>query len=275
MIIDTHAHYDDEAFEQDRDLLLGGFPEQGIEKVINSGASVASSRRGIALSEQWNGVYCAIGVHPNELEGLTEEVLEEFAVLARRPKVVAIGEIGLEYHYENPPRDVQAIWFRRQIALAKRVGLPIIVHSRDAVQDTLDMIRDSEAMEVGGVIHCFSAGPEIAAEYVRLGFYIGVGGVVTFKNGRKMKEVVRAVPLERILLETDSPYLAPEPYRGKRNSSLYLPYVVSEIAALKEISDEEVMRVTCENALRCFPKLNPHADCIGATRNISPRAAAL
>ena len=255
MIIDTHAHYDDEAFEQDRDILLGGFPEQGIEKVINSGASVASSREGLRLSQRWPSVYCALGVHPNELAELTDEILEEFQLLSAEPKVVAIGEIGLEYHYEEPPREIQALWFRKQIALAKRVGLPIIVHSRDAVQDTLDIIRETDAAEVGGVIHCFSAGPEIAECYVRLGFYLGIGGVVSFKNGKKLKEVVREMPLERLLLETDSPYLSPEPHRGKRNSSLNLPYVAAEIAALKGISPEEVIRQTHENALRCFPKL--------------------
>ena len=304
-IIDTHAHYDNEEFDQDREILLGSFPEKGIEKVINAGASVRGVRRGLEMAEKWPHIYCALGVHPNDIfaasapafeeastaaetqekeastaaetqeneagqlaadsvpvwknnlqEDLTEEILREFAALSKHPKAVAIGEIGLEYHYEEPDREVQKHWFRRQIALAKEVGLPIIVHSRDAVQDTLNVIREEHAEDAGGVIHCFSAGPEVAAIYVKLGFYIGVGGVVTFKNGRKMKEVVQSVPMDRILLETDSPYLAPVPHRGQRNCSLYLPQVADAIAELKGLTREEVTEITRENALRCFPKLN-------------------
>ena len=280
-IIDTHAHYDNEEFDHDREILLGSFPEKGIEKVINAGASVRGVRRGLEMAEKWPHVYCALGVHPNDIfaasapvfeetpasadsapgwkntlqEDLTEEILREFAVLSKHPKVAAIGEIGLEYHYEEPDREVQKHWFRRQIALAKEVGLPIIVHSRDAVQDTLNVIREEHAEDAGGVIHCFSAGPEVAAIYVKLGFYIGVGGVVTFKNGRKMKEVVQSVPMDRILLETDSPYLAPVPHRGHRNNSLYLPQVAETIAELKGLTRDEVTEITRENALRCFPKL--------------------
>lgn len=260
MIIDTHAHYDDHSFDEDRALLLPALPAEGIGKVINAGASVDGAMRGLLLAEQYPHVYCALGVHPNEIvpeEGtpVSEEVMRRFAELSVHPKVVAIGEIGLEYHYEEPPRELQKQWFRRQIALAKETELPIIVHSRDAIQDTLNVIMEEKADEAGGVIHCFSAGPETALRYVKLGFYIGVGGVVTFKNGRKMKEVVQAVPLERILLETDSPYLAPVPHRGQRNSSRYLPYVVSAIAELKGITKEEVIAATEENAYRCFPKL--------------------
>ena len=280
-IIDTHAHYDNEDFDKDREILLNSFPEKGIEKVINAGASVRGALRGLEMAECWPQVYCALGVHPNaifaasapvfdepqtpasgfswkhmEQEDLTEEVLRKFADLSSHPKVVAIGEIGLEYHYEEPDREVQKHWFRRQIALAKEVGLPIIVHSRDAVQDTLNVIREEHAEDAGGVIHCFSAGPEIAAVYVKMGFYIGIGGVVTFKNGRKMKEVVQSIPMDRILLETDSPYLAPVPHRGHRNCSLYLPQVAETIAELKGISRQEVIDITRENALRCFPKLS-------------------
>ena len=298
-IIDTHAHYDNEDFDKDREILLNSFPEKGIEKVINAGASVRGALRGLEMAERWPHVYCALGVHPNDIfaasapvfdepqnpgtqsaepqapgtepaepqapaagfswkhmeqEDLTEEVLRKFADLSTHPKVVAIGEIGLEYHYEEPDREVQKHWFRRQIALAKEVGLPIIVHSRDAVQDTLNVIREEHAEDAGGVIHCFSAGPEIAAVYVKMGFYIGIGGVVTFKNGRKMKEVVQSIPMDRILLETDSPYLAPVPHRGHRNCSLYLPQVAETIAELKGISRQEVIEITRENALRCFPK---------------------
>ena len=235
MIIDTHAHYDSEDFDQDREILIESFPGKGIEKVLNAGASAASAWKGLEMAERWPQMYCALGVHPNELEGLSEEVLKEFAEKSGHPKVAA--------------------WFRRQITLAKEVGLPIIVHSRDAVKDTLDVIREEHAEEAGGVIHCFSAGPEVAEIYVRMGFYIGVGGVVTFKNGRKMKEVVQAVPMDRILLETDAPYLAPVPHRGHRNSSLFLPLVAEAVAELRGISRQEVIDITRENALRCFPKL--------------------
>lgn len=255
MIIDTHAHYDDEAFDADREALLQSLPGRGVGKVINAGASVRSSLAGLALSERWPWLYCALGVHPNEVEELTDEALERFAALSGRPEVAAIGEIGLEYYREEPARELQGFWFRRQIRLARRVGLPIIVHSRDAAQDTLDILREEKAEEAGGVIHCFSAGPEMAERYVGIGFYLGIGGVVTFKNGKKLKEVVRKLPLESLLLETDCPYLAPEPYRGKRNASLYLPHVVREIAAIKQISEDEVTEITEKNALRCFPKL--------------------
>lgn len=254
-MIDTHAHYDDEAFEQDRDALLESFPKYGIEKVINSGASVSSSLKGMQLAEKWPFVYCALGVHPNETKTLTEEALHRFETLARREKVVAIGEIGLDYHYEEPEREIQAEWFRKQIRLAKRVNLPIIVHSRDAVQDTIQILREEKASDAGGVIHCFSAGKEVAEEYVKMGFFLGIGGVITFKNGKKLKEVVKSVPMEAILLETDCPYLSPEPNRGKRNSSRNLPYVVEEIARLKGICEQEVIEITTQNAIRCFPKL--------------------
>ena len=260
MIIDTPAHYDDESFDQDRELLLQNLPAEGIGKVLNAGASVDGALRGLALSERFPNVWCALGVHPNEIfpeQGtpVSDQVLERFASLSVNPRVAAIGEIGLEYHYEEPDRETQKLWFRKQIALAKQVGLPIIVHSRDAVQDTFDVLEEEKAEEAGGVIHCFSAGPDMALRYVKKGFYIGVGGVVTFKNGRKMKEVVQAVPLTSILLETDSPYLAPVPHRGERNSSRYLPLVVRAVAELKGVSPEEVEAVTEENACRCFPKL--------------------
>lgn len=254
-IIDSHSHYDDEAFDEDRDALLESLPGHGIEKVIDVGASVESAREALRLAERWPHVYCALGVHPNEVGALTDAVLDEFGKQSVKPKVVAIGEIGLDYHHEEPERDMQAAWFRKQIRLAKRVGLPIIVHSREAAQDTLDIIKEEKAEECGGVIHCFSSGPEIAAIYVKMGFYLGIGGVVTYQNARKMKDVVRSVPMERILLETDCPYLTPMPHRGTRNSSLYLPLIAEEIASLRGISPQEVIDRTHENALRCFPKL--------------------
>ena len=255
MLLDTHAHYDDEAFNADRDILLGNLKEYGIRKVINAGASVESSYTGLKLAERYPWVYAALGAHPNYVEELNETVLRDFAALAKHPKVVAIGEIGLEYHYEEPLRDIQKIWFRRQLDLAAETGLPVIIHSREAAQDTFDEMQRAAARGIGGVIHCFSSGAELARRYTELGFYIGIGGVVTFKNGKKMKEVAATVPLSSILLETDSPYLAPEPNRGKRNDSRNLARIAEEIARLRGISAEEVQRVTEENALRCFPKL--------------------
>ena len=255
MLLDTHAHYDDEAFDADRDVLLEDLKEYGIRKVINAGASVESSYTGLKLAERYPWMYAALGAHPNYVEELNETVLKDFAELTKHPKVVAIGEIGLEYHYEEPARDIQKIWFRRQLDLAAETGLPVIIHSREAAQDTFDEMQRAAARGIGGVIHCFSSGAELACRYTDLGFYIGIGGVVTFKNGKKMKEVAAAVPLSSILLETDSPYLAPEPNRGKRNDSRNLTRIAEEIAHLRGISAEEVQRVTEENALRCFPKL--------------------
>lgn len=260
-IIDTHSHYDDEAFGQDREALLESLPANGIEKVIDVGATVGSAYEAYHLSERWPHVYCALGVHPNEVGELTDEILEDFAKLSEQPKVTAVGEIGLDYHHEEPVREIQAVWFRKQIRLARRIGLPVIIHSRDAAQDTLNILREEKAEEAGGVIHCFSYSPEMADLYVRMGFYLGIGGVVTYQNARKLKEVVRNVPMERILLETDCPYLTPVPHRGTRNSSLYLPLVVEEIASLRGMSAQEVIDITHENALRCFPKLaNPHGN---------------
>ena len=255
MLLDTHAHYDDEAFDADRDTLLESLKEYGIRKVINAGASVESSYMGLKLAERYPWMYAALGAHPNYVEELNETVLKDFAELTKHPKVVAIGEIGLEYHYEEPARDIQKIWFRRQLDLAAETGLPVIIHSREAAQDTFDEMQRAAARGIGGVIHCFSSGAELACRYTDLGFYIGIGGGVAFKNGKKMKEVAAAVPLSSILLETDSPYLAPEPNRGKRNDSRNLTRIAEEIACLRGISAEEVQRVTEENALRCFPKL--------------------
>jgi len=266
MIIDTHAHYDDPVFDKDRDVLLRSLFSGGTESVINAGASMESSRKGLELSRRYPFVYCALGVHPNETISLTGEDMNWITGNAADKKVVAIGEIGLDYHFEDPVRSIQKAWFARQIAVARKAKLPVIVHSRDAAQDTLDVIKAENAKEAGGVIHCFSYGKELAEEYLKMGFYIGIGGVVTFKNAKRMKEVVSFAPLTSLLLETDCPYLSPEPNRGMRNSSLNLPYVVKAIAEIKNISEQEVTEVTHDNALRCFPKLNqggiscPHSE---------------
>lgn len=252
MIFETHAHYDDEGFDEDRDLLLMSMQENKIGYVINVGASLESTRRSIELAEKYPFVYASAGVHPSETAELNENNFEWLRKQCVHRKVVAIGEIGLDYYWEEPAHEIQKLWFSRQLDLAKAIRKPIIIHSRDAAKDTYDIMSAHGAKEIGGVIHCFSYSAEMALEYVKMGFYIGVGGVVTFKNGRKLKEVVEAVPIEWILLETDSPYLAPEPNRGMRNSSLNLPYIAEQIAEIKGMTYDEVISVTTENAKRMY-----------------------
>jgi len=255
MIIDTHAHYDDEAFEKDRNEVLRELSHKGVEKVINAAASMDGCRRVLRLSDEYDFVYGMLGVHPDDVGELTEKDMDFIRENAADPKIVAIGEIGLDYHWDVAPREVQKHWFLRQIEIAKEAGLPICVHSRDAAADTLAVLKEGKAEEAGGVIHCYSYSAEFAKEYLAMGFYFGIGGVVTFKNGRKCKEVVEMLPMDKILLETDAPYLAPEPFRGKRNESSYLSYVAKEIASIKNISEEEVIFRTTENAHRLYFKL--------------------
>lgn len=252
MIFDTHAHYDDEAFAQDREELFDQMKEAGIDFVVNIGANMASSRETAAMCEKYPFIYGAVGVHPSDSLEINDDSLKELKELASRDKIVAIGEIGLDYYWPEPSREVQKPALEAQIALAKEVNLPIVVHSRDAAKDTADMLAALRAGDCDGVIHCFSYGKEMAREFLNMGFYIGVGGVVTFKNAKKLKEAVEYTPMDRILLETDCPYLAPTPYRGKRNSSLYLPYVAEEIARIKNISYEEVLAITMENAKKMY-----------------------
>lgn len=254
MIFETHAHYDDEAFDEDRETLLSSMQEQGIGRVINVSANLESLARTDKLMETYPYVYGAFGLHPDEVGDLNEAVMEQMRVLCRKKKAVAVGEIGLDYYWDKESHEQQIYWFRRQLNLAREEKLPVIIHSRDAAADTLRVMQEEKSEEIGGVIHCFSYSREMAEAYLAMGFYLGIGGVVTFKNARKIREVVEAAPMERLLLETDSPYLAPVPYRGKRNSSLYLPYVVEKIAEIKGISKEEVISVTEKNAERLFVK---------------------
>ncbi|WFR57431.1 TatD family hydrolase [Anaerocolumna sp. AGMB13025] len=248
MIFETHAHYDDEAFDEDRESLLNSLYEAGIEYVVNVGASIDTTKKTLELTEQFPFVYGAVGVHPSETAELDEEKFKWLKEAALLKKVVAIGEIGLDYYWDTPERQIQKEWFNRQMELALEVKLPAIIHSRDAAADTYDMIKAAGLKETGGVIHCFSYGKEMAKNYLDMGFYLGIGGVVTFKNAKKLKEVVEYAPIEQLILETDCPYLAPEPNRGKRNSSLNLIYVAKEIAALKSIPYEEVISITEQNA---------------------------
>lgn len=252
MIFDTHAHYDDEAFDSDRDALLCSLAENGIEAVVNIGASIQSTKNTLELMKKYSFVYGAVGVHPSESVELNENLMDWLKHAAGEKKVVAIGEIGLDYYWKEPDPDIQKHWFVRQLELAREVNLPIVVHSRDAAKDTLDIIRAERAGELGGVIHCFSYSVEMAKEYLNMGFYLGIGGVLTFSNAKKLKEVVACMPMDRIVLETDCPYLSPVPNRGKRNSSLNLPYVVKAISQLKGVPEEEVIAVTTENAKRLY-----------------------
>lgn len=252
MIFDTHAHYDDEAFQEDRDELLNSLSTHGIEAVVNVGASIQTTKNTLELMKKYPFVYGAVGVHPSETEELNDNLMDWLKHVSGEKKVVAIGEIGLDYYWKEPDPEIQKHWFVRQLQLAREVKLPVIIHSRDAAQDTLDIMKAEKAGEIGGVIHCFSYGIEMAREYLNMGFYLGIGGVVTFNNGRKLKEVVDYMPLDRIVLETDCPYLSPVPNRGKRNSSLNLLYVAEAISQIKGISPEEVIAITNQNARNLY-----------------------
>ena len=248
MIFDTHAHYDDEAFDNDREALIRSLPEAGIGRVVNIAASPESLEECLDLAHRVPYVYCALGIHPEHCAEMDEALLEEIRKKLRDEKAVAVGEIGLDYYWPEPDREIQKHWFARQLQLAAEVDLPVVIHSREAAADTMRIMKENHAEKVGGVVHCYSYSVELAREFVKMGFYIGIGGVLTFKNARKLVEVARESPLERLLLETDCPYLAPVPYRGKRNCSLYLPHVVAKLAELKGITEEEVIRVTEHNA---------------------------
>ncbi|MDE7285027.1 MAG: TatD family hydrolase [Lachnospiraceae bacterium] len=252
MIFESPAHYDDKAFEEDRDMLLQSLQVNGIDTVINVGAGINSCKRTLELMDKYSFIYGAIGIHPSETGELDEENFKWIKRCCGHRKTVAVGEIGLDYHYEEPEHSVQKKWFERQLDLARELELPVIIHSREAARDTLDIMKSLHAEDLGGVIHCFSYTKEIAREYLDMGFCFGIGGVITFTNAKKLKEAVEYIPIEKILLETDSPYLAPEPNRGKRNSSLNLPYIAKEIALLKGLSYDEVISVTHENAQRLF-----------------------
>ena len=252
MIFDTHAHYDDEAFDEDRDALLAELPENGIARVVNVGASLASCGRTIELMNRYDYIYGAIGVHPSETAELNDETFEWLRRQCQLEKCVAVGEIGLDYYWDEPDRELQKEWFRRQLNLARELAKPVIIHSRDAAKDTVDLMTEEHAEEIGGVIHCYSYTKETAEVFLKMGFYFGIGGVLTFKNAKKLKEAVAYIPLDRIVLETDCPYLAPEPNRGKRNSSLNIPYVVKALAEIKGVEEETVRKAAWENAHKMY-----------------------
>lgn len=252
MLIDSHAHLDDERFDPDRENIISSLKENGISLVVNPGSDLSSSIKSVRLSEEYENIYAAVGVHPHEAKAMSEETIEALRSLSAREKVVAIGEIGLDYFYDNSPRDIQKKWFLEQIRLAKEADLPIIVHSRDASQDAFDIINQEKDNRLRGVLHCYSGSEEMAREYIKLGFYISFGGPVTFKNSKVSKKVAQDIPLDKMLIETDSPYLTPEPNRGKRNEPSYVKYVARTIAEIRGISFEELAEKTAENAKNLF-----------------------
>lgn len=250
MYFESHAHFDDRRFKEDREELLELLPSCGIDYVINVGCDVKSSKQSIRLAERYDYVYAAVGIHPHELYNMSSQTIEELRRLSEHKKVVAIGEIGLDYYYDTHPRELQQFWFRQQLRLAESVNKPVIIHSRDASQETFDIMASSKVRR--GVIHCYSGAAPMAVEYTKMGFYVGIGGVVTFPNAKKLIEVVEAIPLEKILIETDSPYLSPAPNRGKRNDSRNLEFIVNKIAEIKKISPENVAEITGKNAKNLF-----------------------
>ncbi len=252
MLIDSHAHLDDSSFDNDREEIIRDLKNNDIDIVLNPGSDMASSIKSVSLSQKYDFIYSAVGYHPHDSKDMTEETLDVLKSLTKKEKVVAIGEIGLDYHYDNSPRDVQKKWFREQIRLAKELNLPYIVHDREAHEDILNIMKEESYDGMTGILHCFSGSVELAKEFIKMGFYISLGGPITFKNAKKPKLVAKEIPLRHLLIETDSPYLTPVPNRGKRNEPTYVRYVAAEIAAIKEIPFNEVAVKTGENFKKLF-----------------------
>lgn len=252
MLIDSHAHLDDPRFDKDRDMLIKNLEKNGIEMVINIGADLQSSIASVSLAEKYHNIYAVVGVHPHSAKEVDNSTLEIIKSFAKREKVVAIGEIGLDFYYDNSPRDIQRKWFIEQLNLAKEVDLPVVIHTRDAAQETFDILKEAQDGKLRGVLHCYSGSAEMAMEYVKMGFYISLAGPVTFKNSRVSREVAKVVPLDKLLIETDCPYLAPEPNRGKRNEPIFVKYVAGTIAETKGISFEELAKATNRNTRDLF-----------------------
>lgn len=252
MIFDSHAHYDDESFDIDRyELIQKLHIEDNVVGIINCGASLKGMRDSVKLANKYEFIYAAVGIHPEEAQDFSEDVVEEIRGFSKNPKVKAIGEIGLDYHWEeNPSRENQKEIFIRQMEIARELNLPVVIHSRDAQEDTFNIIKMFP--EVKGVVHCFSGSVEMAREYVKLGYYIGITGVITFKNAKKVKEVVKDIPMERILVETDCPYMAPVPNRGKRNQSSYIKHIIDEISDIKGIAQQDIEKITVNNTKKIF-----------------------
>ena len=250
MYFESHAHYDDKKFDHDRYELIKEVHENGVSYIVNAASDIKSSIDGINLSREFPFFYAAVGVHPHEVQNMSEDDIQILRNYSKNEKVVAIGEIGLDFYYDFSPRDLQKKWFIRQLELAKELNMPVIIHSREAAADCFNIIKESGVKK--GVIHSYSGSAQMALDYIKLGFYIGVGGIVTFKNAKKSVETVSKIPLGKILIETDSPYLAPEPVRGSRNNSQNLKYICEKIAQIKQMTPEEVACTTAENSKNLF-----------------------
>lgn len=259
MLFDTHAHLNAPEFDEDRDAVIARAQENGVSTIVNIGFNAQTIPTCLELAERYDFIYAAVGWHPQDAKDMTDEHLEWIAELSRHPKVVGLGEMGLDYYWDTSPRDVQAKVFRKQIRLAKKLQLPIIIHNRDAHQDVLTILREEKAAEVGGIMHCFSGSWETAKMALDMNFYISFGGPLTFKNARQPKEVAAKVPLDRLLIETDCPYLTPHPFRGKRNESGYVRYVAEEMANLHGLTYEEMAEITAANARKLFRLIEPNA----------------
>lgn len=249
---DSHAHLDDTRFDTDREMILARAKEQGLELIVNVGYDLESSRNSVKLAREHDFIYAAVGIHPHDALTANEETLKQIREMAAEPKVVAIGEIGLDYYRDLSPRDAQQKAFREQIAMARELNKPIIIHDRDAHGDIMEILKEEAPFQAGGVLHCFSGSWEMAKECLKLNFYISIAGPVTFSNAGKLKEIAEKVPLDRLLIETDSPYLTPEPYRGKRNESSYVLHVARRIAEIRGMKSEEIGRIATANARELF-----------------------
>ena len=250
MFFDTHTHLDDKKFNEDRDELIASLKDEGISLLVNIGADMKSSKRSIELAEKYDFIYASVGVHPSDTKDMTERDIELLEEMAHHKKVVAIGEIGLDYYWNEPCAEVQKEWFEKQLRLAKKLNMPYIIHDRDAHSDTLEIIKKVDY--TNGVMHCFSGSAEMAKEVIKMGMYVSLSGTVTFKNAKKTKEVAEVVPIDRLLIETDSPYLTPEPFRGMRNNSAYVRYTAEEIAYIRGMTTEEIAKITMDNGKRFY-----------------------
>ena len=257
MIFDSHAHYDDSRFDEDRDEIIMKAHREGVGLILNVGAGLDTSQKAIELAEKYDFIYASAGMHPHDVESLQEKDMATLYKMAAHEKVMAIGEIGLDYFYDNSPRELQKKWFIQQLDVARQTKLPIIIHSRDATSDMLEIMKKENVKNIGGVVHCFSGGSETMEEIVKMGFYISFGGTVTFKNAAKVIGSVKNIPEERLLIETDCPYLSPEPQRGKRNYSSFLKFVIAKIADVRGTTTEYIEELTCKNAIDLFKIPSP------------------
>ncbi len=250
MFFDTHTHLDDRKFDADRNQLIESLKDEGISLAVNIGADMKSSEESVKLAQKYDFLYASVGVHPSDTGKLKDSDIDKLEEMAHNEKVVAIGEIGLDYYWNEPEREIQKYWFKKQLELSKKLDMPYIIHDREAHKDTLEIIR--EVGYTNGVMHCFSGSVEMAKEVIKMGMYVSLSGNVTFKNAKKTKEVACYLPLDRLLIETDSPYLTPEPFRGRRNNSGYVKYVAQEIANLRNMSVDEIAKITLENGKRFY-----------------------